>query len=52
MRPCMANKSGPKSNKIILNEVNNIVTDDTDIYETFKKYFESIGDGFGFPVMS
>ena len=52
MRPCIANKPGSKSKKIILNEVNNIITDDIDIYETFKKYFVSTGDGFGVTVMA
>ena len=45
----MANKSGPNRNKIILNEDNNIITDDKEIYETFNKYFISVADGIGIP---
>ena len=45
----MANKSGPNRNKIILNEDNNIITDDKEICEIFNKYFISVADGIGFP---
>ena len=45
----MAKKSGPKRNKIILNEDNNIVTDDKEICDIFNKYFISVADGIGFP---
>ena len=49
IRPFMANKSGPNRNKIILNEDNNIITDDKEICEIFNKYFISVADGIGFP---
>ena len=45
----MANKSGPKSNKIMLNEDNNIITDDKDVCEISNKNFISVADGIGFP---
>ena len=45
----MANKSGPNRNKIILNEDNNIITDDKEICEIFNKYFIFVADGIGFP---
>ena len=46
----MANNSGPNRNKIILNEDNNIITDDKEICEIFNKFFFiSVADGVGFP---
>ena len=43
----MAHKAAPNGNQIILNEDNNIMTDDKDICEFFNKHFVSITDGIG-----
>ena len=42
IRPFLANKSGPNRNKIILNEDDNIITDDKDICESFNIFFYPI----------
>ena len=45
----MANKSGPNSDKIILNEDNNIITNNKDICAILNKYFISVAAGMSFP---